>query len=281
MSLFNTQLETFLITADCGSFRKAGDEMFISATAVQKQITLLEQNLGVKLFVRTNRGLTLSPAGKSLYADGKYLLQFSKEAETRVRTASETMTPEIRVVFSPISPPVMLSKLWPEVMKIDPNFNMILISRGDDPKTKAETLQNMGITIDLIESAYDEDKSREAGLRNVKLCDIPLGIVLRRDHPLAERKHLTIRDLEETKLIIPIRGVNQYADNVRNELIERQTISILEIDDYTVDTYNLCLRENCAMLALNPTNVHPLLIYRKVDWPFTIPYGLLCSAEPS
>ena len=68
---------------------------------------------------------------------------------------------------------------------------------------------------------------------------------------------------------------------MRNELIERQTISILEIDDYTVDTYNLCLRENCAMLALNPTNVHPLLIYRKVDWPFTIPYGLLCSAEPS
>lgn len=281
MSLINPQLETFIITADCGSFRKAGDEMFISATAVQKQITLLEQNIGAKLFVRTNRGLTLSPAGKSLYADGKYLLQFSKDAESRVRSSSETITPEIRIVFAPISPPIMLSRLWPEVRKIDPNFNMILISRNDDPKTKAETLQNMGISIDLIETSYDEDKAREAGLNHFHLCDIPLGIVLRRDSPLAERKHLTMRDLEETKLIIPTRGINKYADKVRNELIERQTISVLEIDDYRVDTYNLCLRENCTMLALNPTNLHPLLVYKKIDWPFTIPYGLLYASDPS
>ncbi|MBR3350156.1 MAG: LysR family transcriptional regulator, partial [Solobacterium sp.] len=42
MGLYNHQLETFLTVADSGSFRKAADSLFISPTAVQKQINLLE-----------------------------------------------------------------------------------------------------------------------------------------------------------------------------------------------------------------------------------------------
>ncbi len=41
--LYNTQLETFIHVADAGSFSKAAEEMFITPTAVIKQINLLNQ----------------------------------------------------------------------------------------------------------------------------------------------------------------------------------------------------------------------------------------------
>ena len=137
--------------------------------------------------------------------------------------------------------------------------------------------------IDVIETAYDEDRCHETGLDYLHLETIPLGIVVPGSHPLAHKHQISINDLERSgaKLIIPKRGLNRYADNVRNELVERRTVQIIEIDDYTADTYNTCIRENCAMLAFNPTPVHPLLVYKKALWDFTIPYGLLYSSAPS
>lgn len=71
--MYNPQLDTFLKVADAGSFNKAAEEMYITPTAVIKQINLLEGALNVKLFERTHRGLTLTLAGKSLYQDANTL----------------------------------------------------------------------------------------------------------------------------------------------------------------------------------------------------------------
>ena len=283
MALYNHQLETFLTVADSGSFRRAAEALYISPTAVQKQITLLEENLGTRLFQRTHHGLTLSGAGRSLYADAKYLLSFSNEAETRLRSYKETEFSEIRAAYSPISPLLCMEALWPYIHKADPSFRLIIVPRNDDPMTKSESIRNIGVAIDVIETAYDEDKCHETGLDYLLLETIPLGIVVPVFHPLAEKQNISLNDLENTgtKLVIPRRGLNRYADNVRNELVERRTVEIIEIDDYTVDSYNICIRENCALLGLNPTAVHPLLVYKKGAWDFTIPYGLLYSSSPS
>ena len=62
--MYNPQLETFIRAADAGSFNKAAEESYITPTAVIKQINLLESSLGVKLFERSHRGLTLTNAGQ-------------------------------------------------------------------------------------------------------------------------------------------------------------------------------------------------------------------------
>lgn len=45
--MFNPQLTAFLCAADCGSFNKAADQLYISPTAVMKQINGLEKHLGL------------------------------------------------------------------------------------------------------------------------------------------------------------------------------------------------------------------------------------------
>ena len=69
--MYNPHLETFIHVADAGSFNKAAEELFITPPAVIKQITSLETNLDIKLFIRSPRGLTLTEAGKSIYRDAK------------------------------------------------------------------------------------------------------------------------------------------------------------------------------------------------------------------
>ena len=47
--MYNHQLDTFIKTADLGSFGKAGEALYISSTAVIQQINLLENLCGFKL----------------------------------------------------------------------------------------------------------------------------------------------------------------------------------------------------------------------------------------
>ncbi len=54
--MYHHQQDTFVQVADAGSFSKAGEALFISPTAVMKQIDRLEEALEVRLFDRTPRG---------------------------------------------------------------------------------------------------------------------------------------------------------------------------------------------------------------------------------
>lgn len=79
--MYNPQLETFLRVADAGSFNKVSKEFFITPTAVIKQINLLEDSLGVKLFDRTHRGILTSPRILLLRGIGTSQACFKGQAE--------------------------------------------------------------------------------------------------------------------------------------------------------------------------------------------------------
>jgi len=60
------KLRTFHIVAEAGSFTHAGTALDLSQSAVSRQISGLEESLGVKLFHRHARGLALTEAGELL-----------------------------------------------------------------------------------------------------------------------------------------------------------------------------------------------------------------------
>lgn len=113
--MYNPQLETFLRAADAGSFSKAAEEAYITPTAVIKQINLLEEALGIKLFERTHRGLKLTKAGTSLYQDTKYIIQYCKDSVTRAKNAMQEDSSVIRIGTSPMTPAQLLMQLWPKI----------------------------------------------------------------------------------------------------------------------------------------------------------------------
>ena len=63
--MYNKHLDAFLMAADCGSFTKAAEKLFISPNALIKQINLLEAKLELTLFSRTNHGIALTEIGRA------------------------------------------------------------------------------------------------------------------------------------------------------------------------------------------------------------------------
>ena len=59
--MFNHLLTVFVCAADCGSFNKAAEKLYLSAPSVMKQVNALEKQLDMKLFHRTNQGLHQIP----------------------------------------------------------------------------------------------------------------------------------------------------------------------------------------------------------------------------
>lgn len=66
MNINNINFTAFIRVAEAGSFNKAAESLYITSTALIKQINLLESELGLRLFNRAHRGLTLTKAGGSV-----------------------------------------------------------------------------------------------------------------------------------------------------------------------------------------------------------------------
>lgn len=210
--MYNPQLETFLRVADAGSFNKAAEESYITPTAVIKQINLLEGSLDIKLFERTHRGLILTKAGKSLYQDTKYIIQYCKDSVTRAKNAMQEDTNIIRIGTSPMTPAQLLMQLWPKIQKQCPEMKFQIIPYENTPENAREILANLGKNIDVIGGIFDDtmlDLRRCAGL---ELSREPFCCAVSIHHKLAAKDKLKVQDLYGENLLLMHRGWSHYVD---------------------------------------------------------------------
>lgn len=90
-------LKTFRSVARSGSFNKASQELFLSATAVRKQMNQLEHELGLRLFIRDKLGIRLTEEGKVLDADLDELFELSRKILDRAKQVAHS--PGIFIAF--------------------------------------------------------------------------------------------------------------------------------------------------------------------------------------
>ena len=213
--MVNPQLETFLRVADAGSFSKAAEEAFITPTAVIKQINLLENSLGVKLFDRTHRGLTLTKAGQSMYQDAKYIIQYCRDSVTRAKNAMLEDTSVIRVGSSPMTPAQLLMKLWAKVNETCPDIKFQIVPFENTPENAREILGNLGKNIDIVGGIFDETMLSLRGCAGMELVRAPFECAVSIHHRLAVKDRLTLPDLYGENLMLMHRGWSHYVDQLR------------------------------------------------------------------
>lgn len=281
--MYNPQLDTFLRVADAGSFNKAADESYITPTAVIKQINLLETELGVRLFERTHRGLVLTKAGKSLYQDAKYIIQYCRDSVTRAKNAMQEDTNIIRIGTSPMTPAQLLMRLWTRIQEHCPDIKFQIIPFENTPENAREILANLGKNIDIIGGIFDETMLKLRGCAGLVLTRKAFCCEVSIHHRLAEKDKLTIQDLYGENLLLMRRDWSHHVDALRDELWKNHPqIHIIDFDFYNMEIFNRCENSNDVLLAISGwVNVHPLLKVIPVEWDFGIPYGLLHSHKPS
>jgi DNA-binding transcriptional LysR family regulator len=90
-------METYVRVFEAGSFSTAARHLNVSQSAVSKSIAHLEKRLGVRLLMRTTRGLTPTEAGRTYYEHARRTIEEAQEADFAARDAGARLTGCLRV----------------------------------------------------------------------------------------------------------------------------------------------------------------------------------------
>lgn len=181
-------LKYFVEVARCGSVRKASDKLFVAASAVNRQILNLEEELGVELFDRLPNGLRLNPAGERLLRHAQATLHDFEVVRTELDALKGERTGHVKVV----SMDSLFIDVLPEVVE---DF-----SRAYPAATYTITsAQPMDVSAMVLSGQADIGCSflsrLPVGLSAVTLASLPLGIVMPPGHPLAANARVSLAEL--------------------------------------------------------------------------------------
>jgi len=147
-------MEAFVLVVDTGSFSAAARRLDVGQPAVSKLVAQLEDRLGVKLLVRTTRGLTPTEAGLNYYERARRSIEEAEEADFAARGAGSSLTGKLRVCAAVTFARIHLMPHLPEFLARHPGLEIEVVL--DDR------------SIDLVQEGID------VGLRMGQLADSSL-----------------------------------------------------------------------------------------------------------
>lgn len=279
--MYNPLLKTFITVVDCGSFTKAAEVLYISSTAIMKQMNSLENHLDLKLIERTPSGISLTEAGEVIYNDAKFMLDYSKKSISAAKASVHAHSTTFCVGTSLLNPAKPFMDIWYRVNKDFPEYKLHLVPFEDNHEGILSVINDLGGNFDFIIGVCD---SKEWLSR----CNfIPLGrykkmIAVSREHHLAKKNSVKIEDLYGETLMMVERGDSGINDFIRNDLEKNHPK--IQIEDtphfYDLSVFNQCAESDNVLLTIECwQDVHPGLVSIPVKWDYSIPYGLLYSFD--
>lgn len=279
--MYNHLLDAFIEVVDCGSFLKASEKLYISTTAVMKQMNSLEKQLGLTLLSRTNQGVELTDAGKSVYKDAKKMIQYSRAALQRANAIQDADVLTVRVGTSVLYPCKDLMDLWNTISDSYPQFKLRVVPFEDGMNGPAH--RDLGVKFDLIAGVYNSTITNTV-CNFLQLYESQFCLAMSRKHPLAKKQSLSLADLHNEHLMIMKPGNSPVNDQIRLDAEKEHPQIILEDAPYhyDIEVFNHCEDEGWILLSLDVwRDIHPSLITVPFDIPYTIPYGIIYSSVPT
>ena len=279
--MYSRELITFITVADKGSFLKAAEELYYTTPAtVMNRINKLEQTVGIKLFERTNQGVILTAAGRSLYDDAKKIIEFADTAVARAKEIAKSEQAVIRVGTSILRPCRTLVDLWSKIDDGTLPYRIQIVPIDDEPNSLDTALLKQ---IDCFVSPCDATDWQEKF--NILLLEyIPCRIAVPRKHRLAKKKCLCWGDLDGENFMILKPGLSPILDAMRKEILSNHpNVKIVDAPNrYDTPIFNECEQNNYLMETLDIwKDVHPSLITLPMEWDYKMPYGVVYSKNPT
>jgi len=122
------KIRIFHTVADAGSFTKAGEAMNLSQSAVSRQISALEDDLGTTLFHRHARGLLLTEQGETLYRTAHEVVSKLALTEARLKDSKESPKGDLVITSTVGFGSIWLAPRLAEFVELYPQINVSLIT---------------------------------------------------------------------------------------------------------------------------------------------------------
>ncbi|WP_438012796.1 LysR family transcriptional regulator [Psychrobacter raelei] len=122
------ELHAFLLVAQESSFTKAAIKLGISQSALSRSIKLLEQRLGLQLFTRTTRSLSLTHAGEALFVTAEQSFGALDKKLDELKHLRETPAGLVRISASQYAIDKVLLPKLAKFKQLYPDIELELIS---------------------------------------------------------------------------------------------------------------------------------------------------------
>ncbi len=281
--MVNDLLKAFIEVIDAGSFSKAAEKLYLSSTALMKQMNVLEAQIGVQLLIRTNHGIRATDAGNSFYQDAKFLMQYSEKAMVRARQAAQNNPSVIRIGSSMLNPCKVLVDIWNTISDSYPQFKIKIVPIDAAAASWPTVYRTIGKDFDVMVGAYEKGNESDA-FQAFKLGEYRFCVAVSREHPFARKDRLAVTDFYGERFATLKSGISPLIDGIRGYVAtEHQEIQIKGVSQqYDIDVFNRCEENGAVLLTLEGwKDVHPSLVTIPVDWQYTMPYGVLYPRKPS
>ncbi len=279
--MYNPILDTFIAVVDCGSFTKASERLYISPTAIMKQMNALENHLELKLIERTPSGVRLTSAGEIIYRNAKFMINYSRKSINEAKASICANDTVFCVGTSLLNPAKPFMDLWYSVNKYFPQYKLHLVPFEDNHDGILSEIEKLGEKFDFLIGVCDS----KAWLSRCSF--LPLGqyrkmIAVSREHHLAKKSRIDLEDLYGETIMMVGKGDSGTNDFIRYDL-ERNHPQI-RIEDtpqfYDLSVFNRCAETGKVLLTIECWHdVHPGLVSIPVNWDYCISYGLLYSLD--
>lgn len=125
------RLRAFLATAEAGSLSGAARALGLTQPTLGRQVTALEEELGLALFERTGRAMVLTDAGREMLRDAHTMGEAANRIALLAQGRSQELEGQIKVTASDMSSAFVLPDLLVRLRSIAPNLRIDLIAAND------------------------------------------------------------------------------------------------------------------------------------------------------
>jgi len=246
--LSSTGLRYFAEVARCGSFRAAAGTLFVAASAISRQIALLEDELGAPLFER-GRGRT----ALRLTAAGEVLLQYVRRTDNelnRVRSDVEALKGARKGHIRLGIPETFTRELIPDFLA---RFNSQYPGITYQVEVAGSPRLVEMVSRDELDASLTFNPPAALHVRHVFERMLVTRLLVHHEHPLAQRAHVSLSDCADYGLALPdlsISAKQAYDDMFARARIRPRAVLVS-------NSYELLRSAAMAGLAITIVNARP------------------------
>ncbi|MEA2424166.1 MAG: hypothetical protein QOH13_576 [Thermoleophilaceae bacterium] len=201
-------LRYFVAVAEELHFRRAAERLHVAQPAVSEQVRKLEDELGVRLFNRTQRSVSMTEAGAAMLEEARRVLRQAEVACQAARAARDRATSRLRIGY--------LTGFVPPVV---PRALQGLVASMPDVEIHLESGHAHALVDDVrsgsLDAAVVSLPTPTSGLRTTELGELRAVVALRAGHDQAVRTEIDLaRVAPERLLVLPRESNRPFYDAV-------------------------------------------------------------------
>lgn len=192
--MLDPKLDTLLLVAEKRNFTRAGQALSLTQPAVSHHISQLEQELGVRLFVRGNGDLMLTPEGETVLRYVRRMKALEKKMAEELQEAGRRLT-RLRIGITHTAESSIVAEVLARYTNENPGISITIVT--DNINNLYDMLENFELDLAVVEG-----RSTRPELSALMLDTDYLVCVLANTHPLSHSSMITLDEIRQEKLIL-------------------------------------------------------------------------------